>query len=78
MKHRNTPRAGATNESRQYIEEGTDMGKIDKDEVMGEIEGNLPHDADELEANEAGQLVIYTGIWRWADGTYHDQPEETG
>lgn len=31
----------------------------------------------ELEANDDGngQIVIYTGLFRWADGTIHDEPE---
>ncbi len=29
----------------------------------------------EMEADNDGQLVIYTGIYRWEDGTYHDESE---
>lgn len=30
----------------------------------------------EMETDNEGQLVIYTGIYRWSDGSYHDEQEE--
>lgn len=28
------------------------------------------------DTDEDGQLIIETGIYRWADGSYHSEPEE--
>jgi hypothetical protein len=30
---------------------------------------------DEAETDNEGQLVIYTGVYRWADGSYHTEAE---
>lgn len=39
-------------------------------------EGSSNCDPDSLETDDDGQLVIYTGIYRWSDGTYHDEQED--
>ena len=40
-------------------------------EVDQMLNCNLPF--SNLEHDNHGQLVIYTGIFVWADGSYHDQ-----
>jgi hypothetical protein len=30
---------------------------------------------DNIETDNDGQLVFHMGIYRWADGSYHDVPE---
>jgi hypothetical protein len=31
----------------------------------------------EMDTDNEGQLIIYTGIYRWKDGSYHDEAEDT-
>ena len=33
------------------------------------------HDGVELEYDDAGQVVFYTGIFVWQDGSFHTRPE---
>ncbi len=30
----------------------------------------------EIEFDENGQMLVYTGVYRWADETLHNEPEE--
>jgi hypothetical protein len=30
---------------------------------------------DLMEVDNEGQIIIYTGIFRWSDGTFHDESE---
>lgn len=40
------------------------------------IEGSSGVAPCEVETDNEGQLIIYTGIYRWKDGSYHDEQEE--
>lgn len=46
---------------------------ITTDSIVG-TSGNL----DDLETDNEGQLIIYTSIYRWKDGTYHSEAENDG
>jgi hypothetical protein len=35
----------------------------------------MPRNPDECDKDHEGQLVFYTGIYKWGDGSYHSCPE---
>lgn len=47
-------------------------------EVLDEIVSFVSGDChpDDLDVDNQGQIVIYTGIYRWKDGSYHSEKEE--
>ena len=52
------------------------MTAMTKQEACEDInEGSSNCDPDALETDDTGQLVIYTGIFRHLDGSYHDEEE---
>jgi secreted PhoX family phosphatase len=53
------------------------MAKLDYQEVVDEINDSSWGSPDNLETDNEGQLIIYTGIYRWKDGTYHEEAEDT-
>jgi hypothetical protein len=44
-----------------------------QDGIIEEVSGAHPA---EMETDNEGQLIIYTGIYRWKDGSYHDEAED--
>lgn len=46
------------------------------EEVAADIlDGVSDFHPDNHETDNEGQLIIYTGIYRWKDGSYHDEAE---
>ena len=37
--------------------------------------GDVDMAGDDFETDNDGQIVIYTGIYRWSDGTFHNVSE---
>lgn len=50
------------------------MRTFTKDEVNSAINVESNFGA-ELERDNHGQLIIYTGVFVWNDGSHHDQPD---
>lgn len=48
------------------------MAIFTKEEVVAQL-GCEP---TECEVDNEGQFIIYTGIFLWNDGSYHDEPED--
>ena len=46
------------------------------EDVMSDLtDGVSDCHPDDLPVDNDGQLVIYTGIYRWSDGKYYDEVE---
>lgn len=51
--------------------------KMTKDQIDEYID-NFSFSEDSFEVDNDGQLVIYFGMYRWADGSIHDCSESDG
>jgi hypothetical protein len=52
------------------------MSVLDTAGVMDIIvDGVLVRHPDDLEVDNEGQVIVYTGIYRWKDGSYHSEAE---
>jgi len=45
------------------------------EEIMDAVLDNL-ESINDLATDNEGQLIVYTGIYRWKDGSFHDTPEK--
>jgi secreted PhoX family phosphatase len=52
------------------------MARLTLQEVTDDINDGGFGSPDNLETDNEGQLIIYTGIYRWKDGSYHDETED--
>jgi hypothetical protein len=46
----------------------------EKEYISKLVKAIINRTADEQNDGE-GQIVIYTGVWVWQDGSLHDEPE---
>lgn len=51
--------------------------KIYTEEAFAELTAEQLLEHAEMDKDSLGQVVIYTGLFVWSDGTYRDEPEET-
>lgn len=51
------------------------MNTYTEQEAMQSITDDVNCGIDMSETDNQGQVVIYTGIFRWNDGTYHEEPD---
>ena len=51
------------------------MDTFTNEEVVHLIVDGNPKNANDVETDYDGQLIIYTGIYVWKDGSFHDEPE---
>lgn len=55
------------------------MNDLTKQQVSESILDDVAQcDPDLMDTDNDGQLVIYTGLYRWADGSYHSLSEKEG
>jgi len=54
------------------------MSAITKEEVIDAIVETVSNSSPkDFDVDNDGQLIVYTGIFLWRDGTFHDEIEES-
>lgn len=49
--------------------------KLDIYDMIDEVTSYIDCNYGVFETDEQGQVILFTGIYRWADGSYHDVKE---
>lgn len=50
--------------------------KQEVDEVMNRINPHWLPPGHAIEDDGRGQIILYTGIFKWNDGTFRDEPQD--
>jgi hypothetical protein len=48
---------------------------ISKTEFDRRVIESLAQNASDEQTDNEGQIIIYTGMYEWLDGTIHDEPD---
>lgn len=55
------------------------MSKLKEENAYDKIATEtIDKELDNYETDDNGQLILKTGVYRWADGSYHTQSEKIG
>lgn len=49
---------------------------ITKAEYIRRVVDSLGDSDPDFETDNEGQIIIYTGMYKWEDDTIHDEPED--
>ena len=55
------------------------MSDLNKEDAYDKIVSTtIDQELDDFETDKDGQLILKTGVYRWSNGNYYDQPEKLG